>query len=67
LGAEYIGQDLEDAVEKEEAEGGARHSAGPVAALEGSDGRIWIAAGPAFGFGPSASPWVGRVSGVVNF
>lgn len=67
LGAEYVGQDLEDAFEQEEAEGGARHFAGPTAALELQNGRFWITAGPAFGLNSKSPPLQGRLSIVASF
>jgi hypothetical protein len=42
IGAEYVGQDLEDAFEHQEAEGGARHFAAAVGALELADGAFWV-------------------------
>lgn len=67
LGVEYVGQDLEDAFEHEEAEGGARHFAGPTAALELQDGRLWITAGPALGLNAKSPPFQGRLSVVATF
>ena len=67
LGAEYVAQDLEDAFEREEAEGGARHYAGPVASLELADGTLWLTGGPAFGINRQSQPLIGRVSMIASF
>lgn len=67
VGAEYVGQDLEGLVEDEEAEGGAKHYAGPTVAIDLDRGRAQIVAGPAFGLGGNAATWLGRASVVVSF
>jgi hypothetical protein len=67
LGAEYVGQDLEDAVEQEEAEGGAKHYLGPTLAVDIDHGRTQLVAGPAFGIGQKTSKIMGRVGLVVSF
>jgi hypothetical protein len=67
VGAEYVGQDLEGAVERDEAEGGAKHYAGPTLALDLDRGRAQIVAGPAFGLGGHAAPLLGRASVVISF
>lgn len=65
LGAEYVGQDLEDAIEAEEAEGGARHFVGPTAALD--LGHAQITLGPAFGLNAQSPRLLGRVGVLVSF
>lgn len=67
LGAEYVGQDLEDAIEQEEAEGGARHFVGPTAALDLHDGRLQLVAGPAFGLNERSPRFLGKVALVASF
>jgi len=67
LGAEYVGQDLEDAIEQEEAEGGAKHYLGPNAAFDLAHGRVQIAVGPAFGLNAQSARLLGRVSMLVSF
>lgn len=67
LGAEYVGQDLEDAIENEEAEGGARHFAGPTAALDLSGGRLQLVMGPAFGLNANTPRFLGRVGLLATF
>jgi hypothetical protein len=67
LGAEYVGQDLEDAIEREEAEGGARHFLGPTAALDLQAGRLQLVAGPAFGLNERSPRFLGRVGLVASF
>jgi hypothetical protein len=47
LGVEYVAQDLEDAFEDEEAEGGARHYVGPDVALSLHRDRLLLTAGAA--------------------
>lgn len=67
LGAEYVGQDLEDAIEQEEAEGGAKHFAGPTAALDLADGRLQLVMGPAFGLNANSPRFLGRVGVLASF
>jgi hypothetical protein len=70
LGAEYVGQDLEDAFEKNEAEGGAKHWAGPSAAidLDSKSGRVQLTGGPAFSLAANAKGAVlGRATLLVAF
>jgi hypothetical protein len=67
LGAEYVGQDLEDAIEDEEAEGGARHFAAAVASLELAQGAFWVTGGPAFGLNKQSPAVMGRVTLVALF
>jgi hypothetical protein len=59
-GVEWVGQDLEGAVDRDEAEGGMRHFAGPTAAVELLGKRLTIGAGPAFGLSHNAPPIVVR-------
>lgn len=67
VGAEYVGQDLEDAIEGEEAEGGARHFASIVAALTLADGAVWVTGGPAFGLNQRSPDLMGRLSVLALF
>ncbi|HEY8075756.1 MAG TPA: hypothetical protein VIF62_16635, partial [Labilithrix sp.] len=60
LGAEWVGQDLEAAVDPEEAEGGMRCFAGPTASLELMGRRLAIGAGPSFGLTPGSPPLLAR-------
>lgn len=67
IGAEYVGQDLEDAIENEEAEGGARHFGAIVASLELAGGSFWITGGPAFGLNERSPDLMGRLSLLAQF
>ncbi len=67
LGAEYVGQDLEDAFEREEAEGGAKHYLGPNAAIDLDRGRVQLTFGPAFGLDARSPRFLGRVAMLVSF
>jgi hypothetical protein len=60
-GLEYVGQDLEDAWEDEEAEGGVRHFAGATASWAWEE-RLLVTAGPAIGLSSAAPDFLGRVS-----
>lgn len=60
VGAEYVAQELEDAWEAEEAEGGARHFAGLTGAW--NSGRLYLSGGPAFGLGGGAPALLGRLN-----
>ena len=60
-GAEWVGQDLEAAVDREEADGGMRHFAGPTASVELLDRRLTIGGGPSFGISPGSPAFLGRV------
>lgn len=66
LGAEYVGQDLEDAAEHD-VEGGAKQYVGPTAAIDVAGGRAQIAFGPAFGLTAQTPRLLGKVSVVVSF
>ena len=67
FGVEYVGQELEGAVEKEEVEGGIRHFAGPTVALDLDRGRFQLVAGPAFGLNQQSANLLGRVSALMSF
>ncbi len=66
LGAEYVGQDLEE-LGGPGAEGGAKQYAGPTTAIELDRGRVQIVAGPAIGLGGNSARWLGRASVVFSF
>ena len=61
LGAEYVGQDFEDAWEDEEAEGGARHFAGATIAVAFRD-NLRLVGGPAVGLTEASPRLLGRAS-----
>jgi len=65
LGVEYVAQDLEDAWEEEEAEGGIRHFLSPMASL--SLGRVRLTAGPAFGLSQGSPRVLGRLQAGFSF
>jgi hypothetical protein len=67
VGVEYVGQDLEEAFEHDGAEGGARHFAGPTAAVDLHGGRLQIVGGPAFGLNERSPRTMGRVAVLVTF
>lgn len=62
LGAEYVAQDIEAAIDPEEAEGGMRHFIGPTTSLALVNERLTIGAGPAFGISPNAPRVLGRAA-----
>jgi hypothetical protein len=66
LGAEYVGQDLEEAIHPE-AEGGARHGLGPTLALDLQDGRYQLALGSAFGLTARSPRALARAVLAFNF
>jgi hypothetical protein len=66
LGAEYVGQDLEEAGIPN-AEGGVRHVLGPTASLQLWRDRITIAAGPSFGLSHLSPLVMGRAAAAVGF
>ncbi len=66
LGAEYVGQDLEE-LGAPAAEGGAKQYAGPTFAIDLDRGRAQIVGGPAFGLGGNSARVLGRASIVVSF
>jgi hypothetical protein len=61
-GVEWVGQDLEGAVDHDEAEGGMRHFAGPSASVELLERRLSMVVGPAFALSHGAPPVLGRMS-----
>ncbi len=60
-GVEYVAQDLEGFVDREEAEGGVRHFVGPTAALELLDTRLTLVASPGVGLSYATPRAVGRI------
>jgi hypothetical protein len=61
LGVEYVAQDLEGALDPEEAERGVRHFVGPTASLELLARRLSVTAGPAIGLSRESPALLGRV------
>ncbi len=61
-GVEWVGQDLEGAIDPAEAEGGMRHFAGPSASVELLERRLTVVGGPAFGLSHASPPLIGRLS-----
>lgn len=61
-GVEYVAQDLEGAVDTEEAEGGMRHFIGPTASIELVGKRLTLNGGPAFGLSKGSPPVLGRMA-----
>ncbi len=66
LGAEYVGQDIEESVDPG-AEGGVRHVLGPTASLQLWRDRVSIVAGPAFGLSHLSPAVMGRAAASVGF
>jgi hypothetical protein len=66
-GAEYVAQDLEGALDPEEAERGVRHFLGPSASFTLLDERLTIAGGPAFGLSAISPRVLGRVAATYSF
>jgi hypothetical protein len=66
LGVEYVGQDLEEAVDPG-AEGGARHFVGPVASLQLLKDRLSLVAGPSFGLSSRSPEVLGRAGASFGF
>jgi hypothetical protein len=66
LGAEYVGQDLEESFSPG-AEGGARHFLGPVASVQVWHKRITLLGGPSVGLSAISPDFVARVAGSVGF
>lgn len=60
VGAEYIGEDLEESVQAE-SEGGVRHFVGPSGSLTWLDDRMTLTAGSAFGLSSISPHLVGRL------
>jgi hypothetical protein len=67
LGAEYVAQDVEGAVDAVEAEGGMRHFIGPTAQVELLQRRLSIVGGPAIGLSRGSPPVLGRLGIGYNF
>jgi hypothetical protein len=67
LGAEYVGQDLEEAGGDTGAEGGPRHFLGPVASLQILDDRLSLVAGPSFGLSARSPELLGRAGAAFAF
>jgi hypothetical protein len=65
-GVEYVGQDLESALE-DDAEGGARHLLGPTAALSLLGDRLTVTAGPAVALGGGSTHLLGRINLAAGF
>jgi hypothetical protein len=66
LGAEYVGQDLEETFSAA-AEGGARHFVGPTASLQLLHERVTVVGGPSIGLSSQSPEFVARVAGSVGF
>ncbi|HTN52684.1 MAG TPA: hypothetical protein VML50_09810 [Anaeromyxobacter sp.] len=66
LGAEYVGQDLEETFSSE-AEGGARHAIGPTVALDLDGGRYQVAVGSGFGLTARSPRALMRAALAFNF
>jgi len=66
LGAEYVGQDLEEAGSPE-AEGGIRHFLGPTASVQLVRDRLSIVAGPSFGLSHRSPEVIGRAAAAFGF
>jgi hypothetical protein len=66
MGAEYVGQDLEEAF-GDDAEGGARHALGPSVALDLDGGRYQLAVAPLFGLGARSPGALVRAALALNF
>jgi hypothetical protein len=66
LGAEYVGQDLEEAVSAS-AEGGVRHFLGPTASIQLLRDRLSIVAGPSFGLSQRSPEVLGRAAAAFGF
>jgi hypothetical protein len=68
VGVEYVGQDLEEAIDSEDsAEGGAHHYIGPSAALSLLSEKLQISAGAAAGLGVKSQSLVGRMAILMTF
>jgi hypothetical protein len=66
LGAEYVGQDLEESFSPG-AEGGARHFMGPTASLQVWGRRVTIVGGPSVGLSALSPDFVARIGASVGF
>ena len=67
LGIEYVGQDIEDLWEKEEAEGGARHLLGPAATFRFLNDKVQAGAGAGVGLTRNSPDLVAQASLVINW
>lgn len=67
LGVEYVGQDLEDAIEEEEAEGGAAHLFALSATSTLDEGRLSLGIAPGIVVGPGAIGFGGRFTASYRF
>jgi hypothetical protein len=66
LGAEYVGQDLEESFSPG-AEGGARHFLGPTASVQVWNRRVTIIGGPSVGLSAISPDFVARLSASIGF
>jgi hypothetical protein len=66
LGAEYVGQDLEESINPG-AEGGVRHFIGPTASLQVVRDRLSLVAGPSFGLSAHSPEVLGRAAASLGF
>jgi len=66
LGAEYVGQDLEETFDPG-AEGGARHFVGPAASLQLLQDRLTLVAGPSVGLSDISPTFLGRIAVAYGF
>ncbi|MFO0759070.1 MAG: hypothetical protein U0359_21440 [Byssovorax sp.] len=66
LGVEYVVQDLEEAGDSDEVDGGVRHFLGPSVGLTLAR-RVQLTAGPAFGLSRGAPPFQGRMAAIYAF
>lgn len=66
LGAEYVGQDLEE-IAAPAAEGGARHFVGPTASVQLLHDRLTMVAGPAVGLSAYSPSFLGRIAVAYGF
>jgi hypothetical protein len=66
LGAEYVGQDLEE-IASPGAEGGARHFVGPTASMQLLQDRLTMVAGPAVGLSAYSPTFLGRIAVAYGF
>lgn len=67
VGVEYLGQDLEDLWEREEAEGGARHLLGPTFLLRAFSERVSLGVGVAAGLTKASPDLAARIGFVGSF
>jgi hypothetical protein len=70
IGAEYVGQDLEEAFmrkDQEEAEGGSRHMVGPSVSLDLDGGRYQLSVAGGFGLTRETPRALGRAQLALSF